>query len=445
MNETTKRKLLVNVMHGGAETLFTLPVWFLALFFTSTKTYLYLWLLTLPLVYAAGALLNSRLKNNRRLYRILIGTVLGAVHTFILLALVTAFQAELPGALVAVPALLAAFMATRGMSAWTKGWNQSFPNMVMVVSILVYVVLTIVAHLQEKLLPYFTFLTICGIIALVLMLYVVNERLLTSETQSGGAIQSSTTKVFKRQNRFLLTIVAVLLLIAGLFRQLQSSIEAFFHAVVNKIMSWMNRPGEPAPETPSEPEPPLQNGLPPVEANEPPAWLVWLEQAAKFIGIALLVLGIAILLFIIGRKLYKLLGKVMARIWERAESGKESADGYTDEVESLVDRAKWSARLGRSNKKQKEARWEELSTTGEKIRFLYRKHVLAAIGRGYGYKPYYTARETASDIAAWQNRTQATTDADTLTRLYDEVRYGGQEPNEELVQSLRKRLDEQKK
>ncbi|MCM3629930.1 DUF4129 domain-containing protein [Paenibacillus glycanilyticus] len=440
------RKLITNLLYGGIETLFTLPIWFLALFFTSTKAFLFLWLLTLPFVYTAGALINGRVKSNRRLYRMLIGIMLGAVHTCMLFAVLVAFQAKQPGVLIVIPALLAAFTATRGMSAWTKGWTQSFPNMVMVVSILVYVVLTIAAHLQDKLQPYFTFLTICGIIALVLMLYVVNERLLTSETQSGGAIQSSTTKVFKRQNRFMLTIVAVLLLIAGLFRQLQSSIEDFFHAVVNKIMEWMSGSGEPAEETPAQPAPPEQNGLPPVEAHDPPAWLVWLEHSAKFIGIALLVLGIAVLLFIIGRKLYKLISKALGRIWERAEGIKEGADGYTDEVESLVDRAKWSVRLGKSNKKQKEARWEELSSTGERIRYLYRRYVAAAIGRGYGYKPHYTVKETTSDIVAWHNKPgQQQAEVDILARLYDEVRYGGREPNEELVQSLKKRLDEQRK
>lgn len=445
MNESSRRKLLLSMMYGAVETLFILPIWFLALFFTTNQAFLYLWLLTVPLVYATGGMLISRVKKNRRLYRMLIGAALGAVHTLILLALLSASQAELPGVLAVIPVLLAAFMATRGMSAWTKGWNQSFPNMVMVVSILFYVILTIAAHLQEKLQPYFSFLTICGILALVLLLYVVNERLLTSETQSGGAIQSSTTKVFKRQNRFMLTVVAVLLLIAGLFRQLQSSIESLFHTIVNKFLEWMNGSGEPTPDTPAEPQPPPPNGLPPVEANDPPTWLVWLEYAAKFIGIALLVLGITVLLFIIGRKLYKLISKMMARFWERAESGKDGADGYTDEVESLVDRGKWSVRLGRSNKKQKEAKWEELSTAGEKLRYLYRKYVSAAIGRGYGYKPYYTARETASDIEVWQNRSQAATDVDMLTRLYDEVRYGGQEPSEDLVQSLKKRLDEQKR
>ncbi|SFF10538.1 protein of unknown function [Paenibacillus catalpae] len=445
MNQTPRRKLMMHLLYGGIETLFALPVWFLALFFTSTKAFMFLWLVTLPIVYMTGAMLNSKVKNNRRLYRMLIGILLGAVHTFILLAMLLALQAEQPGVTVIVPALLAAFTATRGMSTWTKGWTASFPNMAMLVSILFYVVLTIAAHLQDKLQPYFNFLTICGIIALIIMLYVVNERLLTSETQSGGAIQSSTTKVFKRQNRFMLTIVAVLLLIAGLFRQLQSTIEAFFDSVINRIMEWMNGSGEAAQETPSQPALPEQSGLPPVEANNPPEWLERLEQVAKFIGIALLVLGIAVLLFIIGRKLYQLINKLLGRIWERAADSKESAEGYTDEVESLVDRAKWSTRFGRSNKKQKEARWEELSSAGEKIRYLYRRYVTAAIGRGYGYKPHFTPKETTSDIVAWHNKSGAKADADILARLYDEVRYGEQEPNEELVQSLKKRLDEERK
>lgn len=444
MNQTPARKLMKHLLYGGIETLFILPVWFLVLFFTSTKTFMILWLVTLPFVYMTGAMLNSRVKNNRRLYRILIGIMLGAVHTILLLAVILAVQAEQPGVTVVIPALLAAFTATRGMSAWAKGWTTSFPNMAMVISILLYVVLTIAAHLQDKLQPYFNFLTICGIIALVLMLYVVNERLLTSETQSGGAIQSSTTKVFKRQNRFMLTVVAVLLLIAGLFRQLQSSIESFLHAVINRIMEWMNGSGEPIEETPAQQVPP-QNGLPPVEAHDPPDWLLRLEQVAKFIGIALLVLGVAVLLFIIGRKLYQLISKVLGRIWERAADSKESAAGYTDEVESLVDRTRWSARLGKSKKKQKEARWEELSSVGEKIRYLYRRYVAAAIGKGYGYKPHYTVKETTSDIVAWQNKPDSHTDAAVLARLYDEVRYGGQEPNEELVQSLKQRLDEQRK
>ncbi|NIK68002.1 DUF4129 domain-containing protein [Paenibacillus sp. BK720] len=443
MNQLKKRHSLLHLLYGSIETLFALPIWFIALFYTSTDAFTAVWLLTVPFIYMTGAVWIRKLKNNRRIYRLLLGILLGALHAGLIYAVLMAVQADLPGAAVALPILLGAFTAVRGMGAGTKGWYASFPNTFMFVSVILYTILTIVAHLQEQLQPYFTFLTICGIVALVLMLYIVNERLLSYETQSGGAIQSSTTRTFKRQNRFMLTIVAVLLLLAGLFRQLQSSIESFFHAVMNKILGWMDGSGKPIEEQPSDTQPP-PSGLPPVEAHNPPAWLERLELVAKYIGIALLIIGVAVLLFFIGRKLYGLLNKMLGRIWERAADSKDAAVGYTDEVESLVDRTKWSVRLGKSSRK-KEARWEELSTTGEKIRYLYRRYVAAAVGRGYDYKPHYTVRETASDITAWSSKSVSQADADSLARLYDEARYGGREPKEELVQSLKKKLDELRK
>ncbi|WP_201003272.1 DUF4129 domain-containing protein [Paenibacillus glycanilyticus] len=443
MNQSKKHQPMLHLLQGSIETLFALPIWFVALFYTSTDAFTALWLLTVPFIYMAGASWIGKLKNNRRIYRMLLGILLGVLHAGVIYAVLMAFQADLPGAAAILPVLLGAFTAVRGMGASTKSWQVIFPNNLMFVSIILYTILTIVAHLQEKLQPYFTFLTFCGIVALILMLYIVNERLLSYETQSGGAIQSSTTKVFKRQNRFMLTIVAVLLLIAGLFRQLQSSIESFFHAVMNKILGWMDGSGEPIEEPPSDTQPP-PSGLPPAEAHDPPAWLERLELVAKYIGIALLIIGVAVLLFFIGRKLYRLLSKVLGRIWERAADSREGAVGYTDEVESLVDRTKWSVRLGKSNRK-KEARWEELSTAGERIRYLYRRYVAAAVGRGYDYKPHYTVRETTSDIGAWSSKSVSQADADKLASLYDEVRYGGQEPKEELVQSLKKKLDEQRK
>ncbi|WP_336772055.1 DUF4129 domain-containing protein [Paenibacillus sp. MMO-58] len=443
MTQLKKHQPMLHLLHGSIETLFALPIWFIALFYSSTDAFMALWLLTVPFIYMAGAVWIGKLKNNRRIYRLLFGILLGALHSGVIYAVLMAFQSDLPGATAILPVLLGAFTAVRGMGTSAKGWYVAFPNTLMFIGIILYTILTIVAHLQEKLQPYFTFLTFCGIVALILMLYIVNERLLSYETQSGGAIQSSTTKVFKRQNRFMLTIVAVLLLIAGLFRQLQSSIESFFHAVMNKILGWMDGSAEPVEEPPSDTQPP-PSGLPPVEAHNPPAWLERLELVAKYIGIVLLIIGVAVLLFFIGRKLYRLLNKVLGRIWERAADSKEGAVGYTDEVESLVDRSKWSVRLGKSSRK-KEARWEELSTAGEKIRYLYRRYVTAAVGRGYDYKPHYTVRETTSDIGAWSSKSATQADTDTLARLYDEVRYGGQEPKEELVQSLKKKLDEQRK
>jgi cell division protein FtsL len=445
MNQSNSHNLIgLRLLQGSIETLFYLPILFIAAFYASTSSFTVAWLLTLPIVYALGALWIRKVKVNRRIYRLLIAILLGAGQTILLLAVLIAFNAELPGIAVLILGLLGAFISTNGMRAATKGWYVAFPNTLMFVSVILYVILTIVAHLREQLEPYFTFLTICGIVALVLLLYIINERLLTYETHSGGAIQSTTTKVFKRQNRFMLSIVAVLLLIAGLFRQLQSSIEAFFHAVMNRIMDWMNRSEEPVQEPPADTPPPEQSILPPVEANHPPQWLIWLEHLAKYIGITLLIIGIAVLLFFVGRKLYQLLNKALGRIWERASESKESAEGYTDEVESLVSQSKWSDRFHKPGKK-KEARWEELRTTGDKVRYLYRWFVAGATGKGYSFKPHFTVKETASDILAWRNKPQTNADVEQLTRLYDEVRYGGQEPNEELVQSLRKRLDEQRK
>ncbi|MGO4106075.1 DUF4129 domain-containing protein [Paenibacillus sp. YAF4_2] len=444
MNQSNSRNLIwVRLLQGSMETLFYLPILFIAAFYASTSSFMVSWLLTLPIVYTLGALWIRKLKVNRRIYRILIATLLGAGQTILLLAVLIAFNAELPGITVLILGLLGAFISTNGMRAATKGWYAAFPNTLMFVSVILYVILTIAAHLREQFEPYFIFLTICGIAALVLLLYIINERLLTYETHSGGAIQSATTKVFKRQNRFMLSIVAVLLLIAGLFRQLQSSIEAFFHAVMNRIMGWMNRSKDPVQEQPAD-TPPEQSGLPPVEANHPPHWLVWLEHLAKYIGITLLIIGIVVLLYFIGRKLYQLLNKALGRIWERASDRKDSAEGYTDEVESLVSQSKWSDRFLKPGKK-KEARWEELRTTGDKVRYLYRWFVAGATGKGYSFKPHFTVKETGSDILAWRNKPQTNADVEQLTRLYDEVRYGGQEPNEELVQSLRKRLGEQRK
>ncbi|GLX68079.1 DUF4129 domain-containing protein [Paenibacillus glycanilyticus] len=441
MSQPSANKSWLHLFHGSVETLFALPIWFVALFFATTDAYMVTWLLTVPLIYLAGALWITKITTNRRIYRFLLGMLLGAVHTVALYGVLAAFQADLPGVLIVVPFLLSAFTATRGMGAASRSWYISFPNTVMFAGVLLYVVLTIVAHLQDKLQPYFTFLTICGVAAIILMLYLVNERLLSYETQSGGAIQSATTKVFKRQNRFMLTIVAVLLLIAGLFRQLEHSINSFFHAVIDKIMEWMKGSGDRVEETPTDPMPP-QSGLPPVEHHDPPAWLQRLELVAKDIGIAILIIGIAVLLFFIGRKLYKLISKALGRFWERAESGKENADGYTDEVESLADKGKWSNRLRKTGKKRKEAKWEELSTAGERMRYVYRKYVAAAIGKGYEHKPHYTAKETTTDILTWNKKAMSPEETAALARLYDEARYGGQEPKEELVQSLKKRLDE---
>lgn len=451
MNTLWLRKPSMTALYKGAiEVLFFLPLLLTAAVYSLPSPLVPVWLLTLPFCYVAGLLVISTMKQNRRIYRVLLSLAGGLVHSGIFILFTDRVGWGVFYLL--IPFVLSSLAVSRGTRLLTESWDFVFPNAFMIYSILLFVIIQPLKIPLSKLAPYGLLLTICGILAVIIGFFLTNERLLngeTSTTDNKSIVKSVTAAAFKRQNRWMVGIIVIVLCVISLFRVLFHAIEELVHSIITTVMNWLNRPaGEEIIEPPVS-EPP-ESALPiAAEPKDPAVWMLILEAILKYVGIGLVIVAGLLLLFFLGRALIRTMRKVFHQMLERANEKRSADAGYTDEVESLMSLTKWSDDWKKSMRKlirgkhQNDIRWNELTSNGERIRYLYKSWIANHVHKGYAYHRHLTPHETISDLTAWRKQQKPAAEEQTLIRVYEEVRYGDQQPDEQMVATLKKRLEEQ--
>ncbi|MUT67378.1 DUF4129 domain-containing protein [Paenibacillus sp. NEAU-GSW1] len=426
---------------GTVENLFLLPLHLIAAVYALNGPFVMLWLLALPLIYTAGYGLNGVMKLERRIYRILLALATGGISAAALLALDGTADRGFSYYVTSMTViLLSALVSLRGMRMRMAGWRTAFPNQAMLFAIFGYVVIQLFVKMWDKLEPFGDLTIYCGIACVILFFFIANERLVSGEAGLYGKSKSAAAAAGRRQNRWMTVAVVVVLCIFSLFRQLQHAVESAFRYIVAAIMDVLNRPvKEQLTETPEEqtPPPPAM----PEEIKEPAQWLIVLEQILRIAGTIIVIIVLCVLLYFLGRTLYRLSQRILAKIWERSNEKRGADDGYTDEVESIIASSKWRSGWRQEGSARKEDRWSKLTSGAERIRYLYRRFVSEQIAKGYAHRSDMTPQEVAGDIATWR-KNASTEDERRLIRSYEEVRYGERELDAAIAEQLKKRLDE---
>lgn len=425
------------LIQGFAELFFYLPVPLIASVYALDTPAAWVWLLTVPIGYAACAEAELKFKPVRPITRMIAAAAAGIVYLFI------AFMFTGHATALLLPlALVGAAAAVQGQRAARLGsWAAAFPGPAILAGIILHLAGQLAAFNLAALADYGPFMAGCGIAAVAAALFIRNERQLSGEDEGrpGPAMAA-----FKRHNRGLTAILVAFIVIVGLFRIWQQWLETAAARIANAVISWLSRPGKELPTEEPPPAPPAPQ-LPEAEApREPAAWLVWLEQAFKWIVGILVVAALAAAAFWLGRALYRIARKWLGRLLQRSRDTREFSEVYEDEVESLMTLTKWSeqwkGRLaeimpGRNGGKA----WNQMPGS-QRVRYLYGSMLKRSIRKGYAFKPHLTPQETASDIQSWR---QAGKDGEKeLIRIYDDVRYGGAEPPLEETERLKRLLEE---
>lgn len=443
MNSPVKQTApLKSLGQGIIELLFYLPVVLIAAVYLLPLSAIWIWIATLPLCYSGGSLIIANRAGMRLGTRLLLAAVLGTVHSLLLSA------AGLGAGAIwatAICAFIAALFALKGMSARSRGWTISFPNTQMLFGVLLYVAMQpLKLMVFKKLIDYNGVLILCGITVVILFFFLANERHLNSETIDTG--KTTATLAFKRQNRMMMAIIVVIICVIALFRQIQQTIERFFHSIVERLMSWFDKPNEvkpPAEEMPNAAEPQLPAG----EAKAPSEWMLLIEQIFKIIGIILAIAVIGILLYFLVKKLYQWGRLIAAKLRERGTDQRHAETGYTDETESLMSLTNWREQMGNQLKKLFPKKrtfaqeWNELRTGAEKIRYLYSRLLRNGTEQGYIAKDYLTPRETADEMANWKDGTLKPSSLQSFIDVYEKVRYGDKLPDEQQVDAFKEQFD----
>jgi len=443
VNEPKKRSLsFMTLGQGIIELLFYLPVFITIAVYLLPEGALWPWIATIPICYWVGSLFVGKYTSLRYGWKLLLSIAIGALHSALI---ITVWASETTMITLVVCGLVAAFAAMRGMSAELRGWTNSFPNTQMLIGVILFVAaqpLKLIVF--KRLTEYNGILIFCGIAAVILFFFFVNERHLNSETVDSG--KTSANLAFKRQNRLFIIIIVAIISILALFRQIQKMIESFFHSIIERIMNWFNQSRE---QTSVE-EPPIDASPPemPMEESKPASdWMVLLEQIAKFIAVVLVIIIICILLYFVIRKVTKWVRLLAAKLQERGADSRVGEVGFTDEVESLMTLTNLREQMGNKLKKLLPKRrsfaqeWNELRTNTEKIRYLYARLLRSSSEQGYEIKEHMTPRETSEELNNWQNGKMNFEIMPQFIEAYEEARYGDKQPDDKQINAFKNQFE----
>jgi len=441
---------LKSLAGGFVHLLFYLPLALTAAIYGLPEDAIWPWLLTLPLLYGFGAVLPAVWPRLWRVARLLAAAVASFAHLFLAAGAVSNQLIE--GAVYFVCLMIGTAAALKGMQMAMKGWESALSTGDMLAGVILYIAVHPLKLLAfDRLIDNNSLLIGCGIAVLVMYIFIINERLLSKET--ADSVKSATIAVFKRQNRLLLLLMVSMIVIIASFRQLQRAVEDGFQKLIAWLNEWLARQPEQAPPPPSE-QPPSDAGmpmLPPAEPKEPALWMVIMELVLKIIGYSLLFILLVLAVYVVGKKLIGLIGKLAAKLLERGAALRGGEEQYTDEVENLMSLNKFKSgvrgklRSMMPHKRNLSPQWEDLTSNKERIRFLYAAVLERESKQGYMIREHLTPRETVTELESGKFVRRPAAALAPLADAYEEARYGEREPNDRKVAELKGELLDKKR
>lgn len=400
---------------GLVECLLFFPLLYIPLVYAKAGPWIAVWPLMVVVGYGVGYACS-------RLFRIntVLKTVFWSLAWSVALSLM-AFGLSLM-LLIGATGLFAA--CYRGIRMEQTHWPVLFPGMYYLVGLIVYGCSSFILNFEPSFAPYRGALTWFGAAALAVTLFIINRNHVEEATLPHDD-KVILEKRVRRQNRWLVASMLLLIAVLVLLPQLRQGLEYLWNAFV----SWINGLFQQLPEDKPEPlpeQPRLEEPLLPAEESlPPPQWIKILEKFMIFAACAAAGLAAVYLLYRLARMLPKWADKLSAwlnRLLSR-RSGEGERLGYVDEVEKIAPSKRrngfkrWRFSAGNN---RADAR-EEGQEAG--IRRLYRKIVERNIRQGYDWKKHLTPRETVHDLKMWKEASEPVPDG--LVELYEQARYGG--------------------
>lgn len=419
------------------EWLLFLPVWVLLQSYQQSGQAVLPWMYILPLLALAGVLLRHLC--NRKWKQLLSALLLGVASGFLF--------GEL--SIFALPFIACSVLfAYLGMTAASRN-NR---NGMYIAGIAVYFTATIINTRIPVFESNLSLLTWCGSLCLVLVLLDTNTSFLRYSSFAGESARLPAG--IRRHNRMfvLLFIVVAGLLAAGGGKAVGMLLWNTVRMFMNWIIALFNGTEEPIqPEAAPPAQPPE---LPPAETHEPGLLAMIFEVLFYAIGAA----AILVLLYYVFRWLYRNTGGVLRRALDallsmlRRETPQEH-NAFQDEEESIFAWGKtvqgirdyWSSRL---KLRRHSDRWEGMDGGRERVRWMYRHWLNSNRNEGYEVKGFLTPQETGADVEEWTGGKNRRRNGDSntpavpegLIRLYNQARYGEEEPQAAEVTALKNRL-----
>lgn len=415
-----------------------LPVWILLQNYLQPGSPALPWMYTLPLLSITGMLLSRVCR--RKWQQLLAALLIGA--TAILLSFPAPALLNLPLAVISV------VFPYLGLTVGSRKNKIG----IYVSGIALYFIAAIIMARIPELKSSLTLLTWSGSLSLVLALLDTNALFLRYSSFTVGTTRLPSG--LRRHN--LIFVILFIGVAAALAAGAGKTIGLLLLNSTRSILNWLTSlfSTEEKIQLPEDAPPPL-TPLMPAAPDQNPGWLaMFLEILFYAIGAGVILL----LLYFAVRWIYKNTGGVLRRGLDLLLSMlrrqvPEEHRAYHDEEESVFAwkqtlegfrhywRDKWKTGAPRD-------RWEGMKDSRERTRWLYRQWLREKRADGYEAKKYLTPQETAADVNEWAEgrKRQRKGDSanpelrDGLLRLYNQARYGGEEPPASEVSALKEKL-----
>ncbi|RJX37703.1 DUF4129 domain-containing protein [Paenibacillus pinisoli] len=428
---------------GYIELLFYLPILLTLTILLLPAPTMNWWLATLPLAYCVPLAVLSVHTRIRLITRLCLILAAGAAHAAFVALLTGTGLSPIP---LVVMSLFGTLFANRGFQQLNLGWSASFHTIHMVVGLAAYIATQILKMVLIQPLSAYTVILNTGIlVSIFLLLILMNERHVTNEVVDHRSSQALSAT--RRQNRIWIVSLMALLGLVMAIAQLRHTIEDWIRSIFRAIFAHFGS-GEPMTEEPELPTLPRLI-LPRLNQKSYRFW-DYLE-VILYVGFAILMIVVTVYVIkLVYKKFGHAIKAMMDKLLGRRVALAEPDTGFTDEIESLMSfsdlRNRMKNRLrslfGSGGGKGDE--WDSLSTNRDRVRYLYRSWIADAKKRGYEHKPHLTPRETAAD----QGSLEQPSDREWVHPFidqYEAVRYGDKEPQDDLVQQFRAKLQTHKR
>ena len=378
--------------------------------------------------YLLGLLLGLPLKKSRMWLRLLL-TLAGAVAPACYL-----FPPENWAPIATAIGIVTVY---RGSALTHKSWEEHYPLPVSWIGLVLYLIFSYLFTRGNMLVPYLPLYTLAGSVFIIATVFALNHRAMEKAMPAQGGVIPLPVRMIK-QNRWLIALMTVVVLVIGLFREIEEAVVTAAAAVVDWFLGVLEAVyGSMRQVT-------LEQGTMPLLPEEGTANPFW----EKVLTILLYIVAGAIGLFMIGvlsvmvwkglRRLFRALRELLGRRGESVEQG------YIDKRESLWDMGRMARRtLARTRKWLRSRftpreRWADMSDNRQRVRFLYRRYIRRAMAAGFHPDPAATAAEA---LAAAQGYAGDGSLPDALAGLYTAARYGDVQPTDADIATVRDILD----
>jgi len=398
-----------------------------------------LWLAALPLYSLLGILVRNVARISMNALQLLAAVILAGA------AAIAIFGVKLAAV---VPLAAGAYLIYRGTSYADRRWSKVFVPRHYWLGLAFYFVGFFVVKFTFSLQPYTMLLTVAGLLCLGLALFMTNSHMLHDASFADGEEPAVPGSVVRHNRLYVgLSLVAIAVIVLFTAGPLGDALYRGIRALFQWLFS--SSGGESAQIEPLPEQQPMQL---PAEQGEPALWAEILQTIFYILGSIVVLALFSLLLYFAYRRAGGALRKLLHALtgFLRKRRVTTETTGYVDEETNLF---KWEQvgegfrnRLARMfGKRDKAARWENMTSNRERARYLYRRFVQQQIDGGYPLQAGLTPRETERDIGVWTAQRQPSKkgeaapaqDGEAIARLYDRARYGTADVHDEEVSRLR--------